>query len=42
MRLSLIRYRLMRMRRITKNKLFLIVRSLIFFYLSIKIKLGWV
>lgn len=42
MRLSLIRYRLMRIRRVTKNKLFLIVRSLIFFYLSIKLKLGWV
>lgn len=39
--MSFIRYRIMRIRRLTKNKVYLIIRSLLFLYLRIKIKLGW-
>ena len=38
---SFIKYRLMRIRRLSKNKVYVLIRYLIFLYVKIKIKLGW-
>ena len=38
---SFIKYRLMRIRRLSKNKVYVFIRYLIFLYVKIKIMLGW-
>jgi len=39
--LSFIKYRILRFRKVTRNKLYVLVRYLLFLYLGFKMKLGW-
>jgi len=39
--MSFIKYRMMRLRKFTKNKLYVIVKYLLFIYLGFKMKIGW-
>jgi len=39
--MSFIKYRMMRLRRLTRNKIYVLVRYLLFLYLGFKMKIGW-
>jgi hypothetical protein len=39
--LSFIKYRILRIRRLTRNKLYVLIRFLLFLYLGFKMKIGW-
>ena len=39
--LSFIKYRLIRIRKLTKNRIYLIFKYVLFLYIKFKIKCGW-
>jgi len=39
--MSFIRYRMMRLRKFTKNKFYVLVKYVLFVYISFKMKIGW-